>query len=157
MTIVYRTSKSMFDCYRAHALTVGIDAYYPEFNHWFWNKVVPSVITSDSNIILAEQHDQIVGVSIVKAGGEPKIRCLRVRQDYAGRGVGVHLIDRSLRLLDHDKPIVTVPEEKMHDLSRILINRFSFDLLKVDKGLYRPGKLEYQFNGHSDQRTKTAY
>jgi GNAT superfamily N-acetyltransferase len=157
MTIIYRTSKSIFDCYRAHALTTGIDDYYPEFNNWFWNKVVPSVVTGESSIILAEQHDQIVGVSIVKAGSDPKIRCLRVREEYAGRGVGVHLIDKSLRLLDCDKPVVTVPEEKINDLSRILVNRFSFNLLKVDRGLYRPGKLEYQFNGEADQRLVTPY
>jgi hypothetical protein len=27
----------------------------------------------------------------------------------------------------------------------------------VAKGLYRPGKLEYQFNGNSDQRVKSPY
>ena len=155
--ISYRTSKSIFDCYRAYELTSGIDTFYPDFKDWFWNKVVPSTITGDSEIILAEEHDQVIGIAMVKQGQTPKIRCLRVRTEYAGRGVGIHLIDRSLKLLDCDKPEVTVPEEKIHELSRILVNRFSFDLKHVDRGLYRPGKLEYQFNGMSDQRLKSLY
>ncbi len=155
--ISYRTSKSLIDCYRTHQLTIGIDAYYPDFNDWFWNKVVPSTVTGDSEIILAEEHDQIIGVAMVKRGDDPKIRCLRVHSDYTGRGVGIHLIDKSLHLLDHDKPMVTVPEEKIHELSRIMVNRFAFDLRHVDRGLYRPGKLEYQFNGQADQRVKSPY
>ncbi len=157
MTVSYRTSKSIFDCYRAHELTSGIDVYYPDFNDWFWNKVVPSTITGDSEIILAEEHDQLVGISMIKAGDDPKIRCLRVRPDYAGRGIGIHLIDKSLKLLNHDKPMVTVPEEKIHELSRIMVNRFDFNLRHVDRGLYRAGKLEYQFNGVDDQRLKSPY
>ena len=155
--ITYRTSKSIFDCYRAHALTAGIDIYYPNFDDWFWNKVVPSTVTGDSDLILAEEHDQLVGVAMTKAGDDPKIRCLRVIPEYANRGIGIHLIDRSLKLLGHDKPMITVPEEKIHELSRIVINRFGFDLQYVDRGLYRPAKLEYQFNGQVDQRLKSPY
>lgn len=155
--ISYRVSKSLFDCYRAFELTEGLDLYYPEIRDWFWNKVVPSTLTGTSSIILAEHDDQIVGVSMVKAGDEPKIRCLRVLPAYEGRGVGIHLIDKSLRLLDVDKPMITVPEEKINELSRIMVNRFSFDLRHVDRGLYRPGKLEYQFNGQENQRIKSPY
>lgn len=155
--ITYRTTKSIFDCYRAFELTEGLDVFYPDIKDWFWNKVVPSTITGNSSIVLAEEHDQVIGLSMVKAGDDPKIRCLRVRPEYANRGVGIHLIDKSLRLLDHDKPMVTVPEEKINELSRIMVNRFDFDLRYVDRGLYRPGKLEYQFNGQENQRIKSAY
>lgn len=155
--IGYRASKSLVDCYRAFELTSGLDVYYPDFKDWYWNKVVPSVMVGDSEIILAEQHDEAIGIALIKRGDEPKLRCLRVKPEYTSRGVGIHLIDKSLRLLDHDKPIVTVPEEKINELSRIMVNRFDFDLCHVDKGLYRAGKLEYQFNGKSNQRLKSPY
>jgi len=155
--ISYRISKSLFDCYKAFELTSGLDVFYPDFNDWYWNKVVPSTMTGDSEVILAEHLDQVVGVALVKRGEEPKLRCLRVRPEYVGRGVGVHLIDRSLKQLGCDKPMVTVPEEKINELSRIMVNRFDFDLSHVDRGLYRPGKLEYQFNGKANQRLKSPY
>lgn len=157
MTIKYRISSSLVDCYRALSLTRGIDQYYPDFEEWYWNKVVPNVSLGESALILAEYQDELVGVSMVKSGDEPKIRCLRVHQTYAGRGIGIHLIDQSLQYLDHDSPAVTVPEEKIHDLSRILVNRFDFNLSYVDRGVYRPGKLEYQFNTQANMRLKTAY
>lgn len=157
MTITYRVTKNIFDCRSVYDLTASVDVYYPEFQNWFWNKVVPTVITGDSEIIVAEEHDQMVGVIMTKGGDDPKIRCLRVREDYANRGIGIHLLDKGLKAVNSDKPIITVPEERIHDLSRILVNRFSFDLLRVEKGLYRPGKLEYQFNGKDDQKIKSLY
>lgn len=155
--ITYRVSKRLMDCYRAFDLTAGLDKFYPDFNDWYWNKVIPSTVTGDSEIILAEENDRVVGVSLIKAGLEPKLRCLRVMPDYVNRGIGIHLIDHSLRQLDCDKPMVTVPEEKITELSRIMVNRFSFNLMHVDKGLYRPGMCEYIFNSSENQRTKTPY
>lgn len=155
--ITYQSTKSIFECRRVFELTASIDVYYPEFKNWFWNKVVPSVITKDSSIIIAEEHGQLIGAIITKNGEDPKLRCLRVRSDYANRGIGIHLIDRALKVVNNDKPIITVPEERINDLSRILVNRFDFDLCKVEKGLYRQGKLEYQFNGNQDQRIQTSY
>jgi GNAT superfamily N-acetyltransferase len=155
--ISYRVSKKLVDCYRAFELTSGLDRFYPDFNDWYWNKVVPSTMVGDSEIILAEECDQVVGVSLIKRGSNPKLRCLRVRPEYASRGIGVHLIDRSLKQLDCDKPMVTVPEEKINELSRIMVNRFDFNLLQVDRGLYRPHKLEYIFNDVTSQRVKSAY
>jgi GNAT superfamily N-acetyltransferase len=155
--ISYRVSKKLMDSYRAFELTSGLDKFYPDFNNWYWNKVAPSTMVGDSEIILAEEHEQVVGVALIKRGTQPKLRCLRVRPEYANRGIGVHLIDRSLKQLDCDKPMVTVPEEKINELSRIMVNRFSFNLMHVDKGLYRPNMLEYIFNDIADQRVKSEY
>lgn len=155
--ISYRTSKALADCYGAFVLTSGLDRFYPEFNDWYWNKVAPSVMVGDSEIVLAEEHGQMIGVSLIKAGAKPKLRCLRVRADYANRGVGIHLIDRSLAKLGCDRPGVTVPEEKINELSRIMVNRFGFSLLRVDKGMYRPGMLEYVFNDCDEGGNRTAY
>lgn len=135
----------------------NLDTYYPDFSDWYWNKVVPSTVTSDSFIVLAEDGDQVVGAALAKAGAEPKLRCVRVLPRLKGRGLALHLIDRALTRLQVDLPELTVPEELIHDYSRMLVNRYSFQLAHVAKGLYRPGKLEYQFNSNRDQRTKSPY
>jgi hypothetical protein len=51
-----------------------------------------------------------------------------------------------LRELNDDKPHCTVSEEMLHLYSRAFINHYRFDLGRVDKGAYRPNKLEYVFN-----------
>ena len=77
---------------------------------------------------------------------EKKLRCLRVAPEYRSRGIGHHLIERILVGVGCDKPLVTVPEEMMHDLARPFVNDFHFDLTFVERGLYRQGMLEYVFN-----------
>lgn len=155
--IHYRSSQSLVDLYRAFPLVANLDAYYPDFADWYWNKVAPSAMCGDSFLVLAEDGDEIVGAAITKSGDAAKLRCVRVLPRLQGRGVALHLIDHALRGLPTDRPELTVPEELIHDYSRILVNRYNFNLCKVDKGLYRRGKLEYQFNGSTDQRIRTTY
>ena len=45
----------------------------------------------------------------------------------------------------------------INDYSRIFVNRYDFDLSHVYKGLYRKGKLEYEFNGGKTLTEKTLY
>jgi hypothetical protein len=146
--IAYRTTQRLADAVRAFQVVRDLDAYYPDFVDWWFNKAVPGVVTGSDGLLLAEEHGQIVGVALwKKAENEAKLRCVRVVPQVAGRGLGIHLIDRALKSLGCDKPVVTVSEEKMHDYARIFVNRFDFDLSRVEKGLYRQGKLEYIFNG----------
>lgn len=146
--ITYHQGSSLTELMLAHQVLRGIDAYYPEFDDWFINKCMPAVSSGKDRMILAEDHQRIVGVALVKNGeDEKKLRCVRVLPEYNGKGVAIHLIDRALRTLDCDKPATSVPEELLHAWSRILVNRFNFDLGHVAKGLYRPGHLEYFFNG----------
>lgn len=153
--ISYRVSQNLTDCYRIYPMVASLDNYYPDFSHWYWNTLVPSTVTADSFVILAEDHGNLVGVALAKQGSEPKLRCVRVLPELKGRGIALHLIDRALQQLNHSHPAVTVAEEMIHDYSRILVNRFDFLLSQVDKGLYRRGKLEYVFNGKFNQRVKS--
>lgn len=155
--ITYTRTQSLTDCYRAYPLVANLDTYYPDFSDWYWNKVVPSTVCGSSFVVLAQDGDQVVGAALAKVGEEPKLRCVRVLPHLRGRGVALHLIDRALAALGHDLPELTVPEELIHDYSRMLVNRYGFQLQNVDKGLYRPGKLEYQFNSNSNHRIKSAY
>lgn len=144
----YRRSDRLVDVMRAFQVLRGLDRYYPQFDDWYVNKCVPAILSGTDGLLLAECGTRIVGVAIVKnAADEQKLRCVRVAQEFKGRGTAIHLMDRALRHLGCDKPAVTVPEELFHDWSRILFNRFEFSVQTVVKGAYRPGKLEYFFNG----------
>lgn len=144
--IHYEKTNRLSDAILAKVMLGGLENYYPDFGYWFVNKCVPGIVIGKDTLIVAREHEQIVGVAIGKKAEETKLRCVRVLPQYQNKGVGLHLIDRTLKELDCDKPLVTVSEEMIHDFSRPFINRYNFDLSQVEKGLYRPGKLEYIFN-----------
>lgn len=134
-----------------------LSAYYPDFSDWYWDKVVPGILLGEDKLIIMKRNDVVAGVSILKDREEKKLRCLRMSPEFQQKGLGLYLIDESLKQLDTDKPLCSVSEEMMHEFSRIFINRYGFDLTHVYNNLYRKGKLEYEFNGERNLKQKSIY
>jgi hypothetical protein len=145
--IRYQQSNSLVDICLAGTMLKGMEHFYPDFNYWFTNKCMPGIIAGSDILLLAKEHEQVIGIALGKANKkETKLRCVRVIPEYQSKGTGIILIEKMLRNLDCDKPHCTVSEEMIHQFSRPFINLFNFDLTKVNKGMYRKGKLEYIFN-----------
>jgi GNAT superfamily N-acetyltransferase len=145
--IVYERANRLVDTLNASKLLDGMDALYPDFGYWFTNKVMPGLLVGKDILLLAKDKHQVIGVALGKRNAhETKLRCVRVLPEYQKRGTGIHLVEKMLVQLNDDKPSCTVAEEMFHQFSRPFINLFDFDLTKVEKGMYRPGKLEYVFN-----------
>lgn len=152
----YRNPSNILDLHMAFKLLEPISPMYPKFKDWYWDNVVPGIILGNDKIIIAENKYEIVGVAVIKnSEQEKKLRALRVSEKYQKTGAGLHLIDKSLKELNHDKPVVSVSEEMINEFSRIFINRYNFDMTHVYKGLYRKDKLEYEFNGTENLKKKT--
>lgn len=146
--IHYEQGKTLTDALVAFRLLDGMDNLYPDFSYWFTNRVMPGVIVGSDILMLAKDRYQVIGVGLGKRNRhETKLRCIRVIPEYQNRSVGIHLVERMLRTLDSNRPSCTVAEEMFHQFSRPFINHFDFNLTRVEKGMYRPGKLEYVFNG----------
>ena len=145
-----RVTRSVAACHDAWEVVSAVDRFYPALADWYWGKVVPGIVDGGDTLVLACDGDEAVGVALARKGPEPKLRCLRVVPRFAGRGLGIRLIDVALREIGCSRPLVSAAEEVLHDLSRIFVNRFGFELTGVEKGSYRPGKLEYVFNGSRD-------
>lgn len=125
----------------------SLDSYYPDFSHWYINRVIANIDDPTNVILLAKDHNSVVGVALgKKSEDEVKLRCVRVASPYQARGIGLRLIDKMLDELEERNPHCTVSEELLHQYSRIFVNRYGFELSRVDKGRYRPSKLEYCFN-----------
>jgi GNAT superfamily N-acetyltransferase len=145
--IEYSPSKSFVEAFNVLPMLNGLTSLYPDFEYWYVNTMIPGLITGNDVLLLAKEHGQTVGVALGKlTDTETKLRCVRVIPEYQNKGTGLHLIERMLKLLDNDKPHCTVAEEMIHLYSRAFVNHFDFVLRRVDKGTYRPGKLEYVFN-----------
>jgi GNAT superfamily N-acetyltransferase len=143
----YERAHRLTDAVVALNLLRSIENYYPGFEYWYINKAMPGFMVGEDVLLFAKDNSETVGVALGKRSeDEVKLRCVRVLPEYQKRGTGIRLIESMLRELDCDKPRCTVSEELIHDFARPFVNHFDFDLTRVEKGLYRTGKLEYVFN-----------
>jgi len=128
-----------------------LDNYYPDFNTWYYQKFIPSVLLGDSVAILLKNKYNYIGTALLKnTDNEKKIRALRIFPEYQKKGYGLYLIDESLKILDTSYPHCTVSEELINEYSRVFINRYFFKLDHIERNLYRKGKNEYFFNSPSE-------
>lgn len=146
MKLTFRNPTTIPDLYSIFQTIKPIGNFYPNFSSWYWDKVATGIILGDDKIIMAENGNDLVGVSILKNGQEKKLRAVRITESYQKTGAGLYLIDESLKQLNCDKPMCSVAEEMFHQYSRIFVERYNFNLSHVYKGMYRKGKLEYTFN-----------
>jgi GNAT superfamily N-acetyltransferase len=160
--INYEQTSRLADAILAKGMLDSLENYYPGFQYWYVNACMPGIIAGPDVLIVAKEHDQIVGVALGKnRDTEKKLRCVRVLESHQNKGTGLKLIDGVLRALDCDKPTCSVSEEMLGLYSRAFVNRYGFDLTKVEKGMYRERKLEYVFNegaiGDSDDYLDGLY
>ena len=136
----------------------GVSYEYPSFNKWFVEKVVPQHLLNYRDIILALDSDNIAGVSIVKDIEEKKICTFRVALNYRHNGVGKALMERSFITLNADKPIITIPDNKVSDFDAI-IRYYQFSLYGEYKDYYINGSYEFAYNGMLNEEiiTETTF
>ncbi len=155
--IEFINGNSIIELHQAYKHIESLSKSYPDFYDWYWNKVIPGINNGINELIMGLFKNELVGISIIKKGEEKKLCALRVTDKFKNRGYGLHMLDESLKRLEIDKPLCSVSEEMINDYSRIFVNRYDFDLSHVYKGLYRKGKLEYEFNGGKTLTEKTLY
>lgn len=146
--MIIAPTSSFTEALLALPLLRSLDAYYPDFSHWYLTTVMPGVVLGKDVLLLARSTDgAIAGIALgKKSESETKLRCIRVLPQHQQSGLGIKLIDRMIVELECEKPHCTVAEEMLHLYSRAFVNRYGFALSAVEKGAFRQGKLEYGFN-----------
>ena len=154
----FRNATNLLELKASYQILTKLEESYPDFYDWYWNKVVPGILTNQDQLILAYNKNDLVGISILKNNpDEKKLRALRITEKFQSKGYGLYLIDESLKRLETDKPLCSVSNKMIDDYSRIFINRYKFDLTYVYKNLYTKDSLEYEFNGQRELKNKTNY
>lgn len=148
-SIQFVDSASNFACdvVEVYACVSHLVEYYPDFDAWYWGKVVPGLSDGTRKIDTVTRGGRVVAVLISKKTDDEKKLCtLWVDPAFIGTGVGVRLINSGRQWLGTDEPLASVPEERMPELARVLIG-LGFKLTQILESAYRPGKTEYVFNG----------
>jgi GNAT superfamily N-acetyltransferase len=142
-------SETMADAARAWPCLAPLSDFYPDFDRWYWQTVVPGLADGTRALRLVERDGEIVGALIAKRDDdERKICCLWVRDDRKGRGYGVRLIKEAIEWLGTPKPLVSVPEERLAEFAPTFAG-FGFVLTEAVDSAYRPGRKEFVFNGRA--------
>lgn len=124
-----------------------LSGFYPEFNSWLYNKMIPGIVSGERSILLEHRRGTLSGLAILKNSEfEQKLCCLRVLPEFQGSGVGLRLFERAFELLNNDRPLLSVAEEQIPVFQK-LFNYYGFELEKKYTGYYRPLKDELSFNG----------
>jgi hypothetical protein len=127
----------------------GVSELYPDFQPWFFNRVVPGLYSNERRIITVELEGELAGVAICKCNGlERKLCTLWVPQMLRVRGVASELGRRAFDWLDTDRPLFTIPEERFLEFES-LVRAWGFTMPTVYPNLYRRGRTEYVYNGSS--------
>jgi hypothetical protein len=123
-----------------------LEQVYPGFGEWYWAKVVPG-LRDGSRCIFVQQSNQINGIVIAKRSNDERKLCtVWVNRRLIGRGLGTTLMRRAMSWLGTTRPLITVPEERLAEFQPSF-RRWEFSLDDVVDSLYRPGCLEYVYNG----------
>lgn len=129
-------------------LSMMVKDDYPDYRNWFLNKQVPGIYDGNRNIIVAHINDQIVGfVSLKKDDTERKICTFYIAKTFRKNKVGSILALRAIEWLEYEKPLITIPTDKLGDFIRIA-KRYNWEVTDIKDGLYRINNPEIILNGY---------
>ncbi|MCZ9981685.1 GNAT family N-acetyltransferase [Brachyspira hyodysenteriae] len=105
---------------------------------------------------MSTYNNDIAGIIILKKShSENKISTLRVDKRYRNNGIGRTLIKLGIELLEDDKPLITVNENKIYQF-KYLFDYFGFKL-KDKINCYNKYSKELFFNGIIDDLSYKRY
>lgn len=120
--------------------------FYPHFEGWFFGKVVPGIRSGERQIITCEDNGAIAGVAICKKSElERKLCTLWIEPSSRTRGLASPLAQHAFDWLESDRPLFTVPEERLGEFSGLL-KTWNFSPATTHPDLYRKNRNEYIFN-----------
>jgi hypothetical protein len=128
-------------------ISILVKTDYPDYKDWFLNKQIPGVYDGSRNIIVAHIKGHILGfVSLKKDITEKKICTFYVAKTFRRNKVGSTLTKESIEWLECDKPLITIPNDKLFDFIGIA-RKYDWEVTDIKNGLYRVNNPEIILNG----------
>ena len=94
---------------------------YPDYYKWYYGKNIPRIISGNGEAIFYLDGFSIIGLSILKRDElEKKICTLLINKEYRKRGYSKIILEDSFKFLGTDKPLITIPENRLDEFSKII-------------------------------------
>jgi hypothetical protein len=124
-----------------------LEQSYPDFGGWYSRKVVNGLVNGSRSFIIELRDGKMAGVAILKDTlNEKKICTISVADEFKAKGLGYRLFEKSMRVLDTDKPLASVSESRLAEFEKIF-QYLGYEYSAEYRGLYLPQKSEFSFNG----------
>ncbi len=128
-------------------LSLQVKDDYPEYKQWYETVQVPGIYDGTRNIIIAHIGERIVGfVSLKKISTEKKICTFYVAKTFRRNQIGSLLAQKAVDYLEEDKPLITIPMDKLGEFTRIA-DRYNWQVTEIKENLYRTTTPEVIVNG----------
>jgi hypothetical protein len=63
--IEYKYATTILELTQAYNIISNLDESYPEFQNWYYNKVIPGVSLGTDKVILAFHNGNLIGISLL--------------------------------------------------------------------------------------------
>ena len=124
-----------------YELTAFNSEQYPDYYKWFYTKNIQRIINKEGEVIFYLDEFQIIGISILKNTDEKKICTFLISKPYRRKGYSRLLLTDSFEYLETEKPLITIPEFKVKDFSKI-INTYNWEQTSIID-TYNSREIEY--------------
>ena len=117
---------------------------YPGYFIWYYQTNIPRILSGEGEAIFYLDGFQIVGLSMLKrTDDEAKICTFFIDEEYRKRGYSSLLLEDSFGYLGTESPIITIPENRLDEFSKI-IEAYGWVPTETTGKYYSP---EVVFNG----------
>lgn len=131
--------------------------WYPGIFDWFSQIFIPGLKNGSRDILVYTVNNDSAGVALLKNQIEEKKICtFFVKNQYRNNGIGKSLFGKCLKILGTNKPMITVPGERLYQFSNIF-KYYDLKLEQVVENYYRNLSTEYVFNGNLATKTGSNY
>ena len=132
-------------------LSLKVKQDYPDYKSWFLTTQVPGLYDNTRNIIIAHVKDKIVGfISLKKTKEEKKICTFYVEKNFRRNKIGTILVERAINYLEDEKPLITIPFNKLNEFTRIG-EKLSWEITDIRENMYRADIPEVIVNGNASE------
>lgn len=132
-------------------LSLKVKQDYPDYKSWFLTTQVPGLYDNTRNIIIAHIKDKIVGfISLKKTKEEKKICTFYVEKNFRRNKIGTILVERAINYLEDEKPLITIPFNKLNEFTRIG-EKLSWEITDIRENMYRADIPEVIVNGNASE------
>lgn len=106
---------------------------YPEYLKWYYSKNIPRVLNGSGEIIFYLDGLTVAGLAILKKDiDEAKICTLMISEEYRKKGYSKELLESSFEFLGTDKPLITIPSNRIEEFQGIISTYDWYESLKTD-------------------------
>ena len=94
---------------------------YQDYLNWYYTKNIPRVLNGTGDIIFYLDGLTVAGLAILKKDlEESKICTLMIAEEYRKKGYAKELLESSFEYLGTDKPLITIPSNRLEEFSGII-------------------------------------